>query len=511
MNKVAHYNGFVGRCQQYGLTNQAADTLYKKKGLTKSAQSSITGLYMYPGFSQDMQQAVREHPTATAALGGAALAIPAALTAPLWAPAVGSAVAAAGPALASGAAGASALATRCGPAALNAAKRYGPAAYNATVNAAKRYGPDVLHYGGKALRSIPRFGWKALNYGSSNIFSALANFGSKTLRGIANFTPHNLLAPIYSKVNGVPVGVLPGLSSAASRIGSAYNFYNNPVHATLSSISASSQLATMYNYRDQIRKWLVTTPKKVYPYVKDTGSYVTYTVLAANEYEKGKIEARRNKTNNETIDKARDYNQNANNVLKKYVNGANDYAKGAATNLAEYVTGSTRDALLGIGGSVIGAGNELQTAATDPIYQSNRLIDKTTDSAIKKIDDLSNKISKKLDTVDTATQTIRTAQSGAGPVTTAATALGAGKEPIRATDALHIDKIPYFGALMSRPLGHMSLPWIWAVGRPYADWQNYSNRMPKDKQSISGRMKYILNGVYDELYRKGLPPTQEQL
>lgn len=64
---------------------------------------------------------------------------------------------------------------------------------------------------------------------------------------------------------------------------------------------------------------------------------------------------------------------------------------------------------------------------------------------------------------------------------------------------------------MSRPLGHMSLPWIWAVGRPYADWQNYSNRMPKDKQSILGRTKYILNGVYDELYRNGLPPTQEQL
>ena len=29
MNKVAHYNGFVGRCQQYGLTKQAADMLYK--------------------------------------------------------------------------------------------------------------------------------------------------------------------------------------------------------------------------------------------------------------------------------------------------------------------------------------------------------------------------------------------------------------------------------------------------------------------------------------------------
>ena len=30
MNKVAHYNGFVGRCQQYGLTKQAADMLYKQ-------------------------------------------------------------------------------------------------------------------------------------------------------------------------------------------------------------------------------------------------------------------------------------------------------------------------------------------------------------------------------------------------------------------------------------------------------------------------------------------------
>ena len=510
MNKVAHYNGFVGRCQQYGLTNQAADTLYKKKGLTKSAQS-ITGFNMYPGFSQDMQQTVREHPTATAALGGAALAIPAALTAPLWAPAVGSAVAAAGPALASGAAGASALAKRYGPAIINGAKRYGPAAYNATVNAAKRYGPDVLHYGGKALRSIPRLGWKALNYGSSNVFSALANFGSKTLRGTANFTPHNLLAPIYSKVNGVPVGLLPGLSSATSRIGSAYNFYKNPVHATLSSISASSQLATMYNYRDQLRNWLVDTPKKVYPHVKDTGNYVKNTILAANEYEKGKAESRRNETNNETIDKARGYNQNANNVLKKYVNVANDYAKGAVTNLAESVKGSTEDALFGIGGSVIGAGNELQTAATNPVYQANRIIDKTTDSVTKKIDGLSNKISKTLDIADTATQTKRTAQSGAGPVTTAVTALGAGKEPIRAADALYLDKIPGVGALMARAADHLSLPWLWAVGRPYADWQNYSNRMPKEQQSIPGRMKYIMNGVYDELYRKGLPPTQEQL
>ena len=30
MNKVAHYNGFVGRCRQYGLTKQAADMLYKR-------------------------------------------------------------------------------------------------------------------------------------------------------------------------------------------------------------------------------------------------------------------------------------------------------------------------------------------------------------------------------------------------------------------------------------------------------------------------------------------------
>ena len=33
MNKVAHYNGFVGRCQQYGLTKQAADMLYKQAGI----------------------------------------------------------------------------------------------------------------------------------------------------------------------------------------------------------------------------------------------------------------------------------------------------------------------------------------------------------------------------------------------------------------------------------------------------------------------------------------------
>ena len=41
MNKVAHYNGFVGRCQQYGLTKQAADMLYKNTQwrLEKQAKS----------------------------------------------------------------------------------------------------------------------------------------------------------------------------------------------------------------------------------------------------------------------------------------------------------------------------------------------------------------------------------------------------------------------------------------------------------------------------------------
>ena len=137
------------------------DTLFNR-GLTKSAQS-ITGFHMYPGFSQDMQQTVREHPIATAALGGAALAIPAALTAPLWAPAVGSAVAAAGPALASGAAGASALAKRYGAQALNATKSYGPA----IINGAKRYGAQALnaakHYGPAALNATKRYGAQALN------------------------------------------------------------------------------------------------------------------------------------------------------------------------------------------------------------------------------------------------------------------------------------------------------------------------------------------------------------
>ena len=42
MNKLAHYNGFVGRCRQYGLTKQAADMLYKRaaKGAAKADQSA---------------------------------------------------------------------------------------------------------------------------------------------------------------------------------------------------------------------------------------------------------------------------------------------------------------------------------------------------------------------------------------------------------------------------------------------------------------------------------------
>ena len=45
MNKVAHYNGFVGRCQQYGLTKQAADMLYKQAGAAdKAAKEGIGAL-----------------------------------------------------------------------------------------------------------------------------------------------------------------------------------------------------------------------------------------------------------------------------------------------------------------------------------------------------------------------------------------------------------------------------------------------------------------------------------
>ena len=46
MNKVAHYNGFVGRCQQYGLTKQAADMLYKQAQFlpTLLGLSSTAGL-----------------------------------------------------------------------------------------------------------------------------------------------------------------------------------------------------------------------------------------------------------------------------------------------------------------------------------------------------------------------------------------------------------------------------------------------------------------------------------
>ena len=43
MNKVAHYNGFVGRCQQYGLTKQAADMLYKQAGAADAAVKETLG------------------------------------------------------------------------------------------------------------------------------------------------------------------------------------------------------------------------------------------------------------------------------------------------------------------------------------------------------------------------------------------------------------------------------------------------------------------------------------
>ena len=43
MNKVAHYNGFVGRCQQYGLTKQAADMLYKQAGAADAAAKETLG------------------------------------------------------------------------------------------------------------------------------------------------------------------------------------------------------------------------------------------------------------------------------------------------------------------------------------------------------------------------------------------------------------------------------------------------------------------------------------
>ena len=181
------------------------DALFNR-GLTKSAQS-ITGFHMYPGFSQDMQQTVREHPIATAALGGAALAIPAALTAPLWAPAVGSAVASAGPTLASAAAGASALAKRYGSAIINGAKRYGPAAYNATVNGVKRYGPVALNatkrYGAQALNAATRIGrsgmdkvnmarqgWNKIPWWAKNIAApAGAGLAYKSLDVLFGFDP----------------------------------------------------------------------------------------------------------------------------------------------------------------------------------------------------------------------------------------------------------------------------------------------------------------------------------
>ena len=193
------------------------DALFNR-GLTKSAQSSITGLYMYPGFSQDMQQTVREHPTATAALGGAALAIPAALTAPLWGPPVAAAAATAGPALAAGASGASSIAKRYGPAIINGAKHYGsaiingakhygPAAYNATVNGVKRYGPAALNatkrYGAQALNAATRVGrsgmdkvdmarqeWNKIPWWAKNIAApAGAGLAYKSLDVLFGFDP----------------------------------------------------------------------------------------------------------------------------------------------------------------------------------------------------------------------------------------------------------------------------------------------------------------------------------
>ena len=61
MNKVAHYNGFVGRCQQYGLTKQAADMLYKRaaeEAAVKDATIWSSIKNMWKGLSPEQKGAL---------------------------------------------------------------------------------------------------------------------------------------------------------------------------------------------------------------------------------------------------------------------------------------------------------------------------------------------------------------------------------------------------------------------------------------------------------------------
>ena len=165
------------------------DTLFNR-GLTKSAQG--IGVGYDPVYYRTMEQFGAKHPRIATAAGITALAIPVAISAPLWAPAVGSAVAAAGPALASGAAAASALATRCGPAALNATKRYGPTVLNAT----KRYGAQALNAATRIGMSsmdkvdMARQEWNKIPWWAKNIAApAGAGLAYKSLDALFGFDP----------------------------------------------------------------------------------------------------------------------------------------------------------------------------------------------------------------------------------------------------------------------------------------------------------------------------------
>ena len=480
-------------------------------GLTKSAQS-ITGAYYYPSYSQDMMQMTREHPKATLAVGlGAPLVAGALLTSPLWGPAVATGAAAAGPALATGTTGASALAKRYGAQALNAAKTYGSAAYNATINAAKTYGPAALNatkrYGAQAINAaktygpkaynaalaVPKFGWRVLNYGTSNFPIALLTFGGRTIRGLANFSPKQPFAPIYSKINGASVGLIPGITGAGSRIAEAYNFMRHPVESSLSTITASSQIKRLYDHRESIKKWLYDLPTIAWTYLEPIANASASTTLAVNEFEKAKAEARRGENYNETISKAKKYNQDASNALKTYVQQGNNLAHNQVSNMASRVENNAMN------NKLVRVGDTLVEYGTTPAKFLNKQIDKATQYTNNEIDRATTKIENTVDKASNFYNAGVGVSRGYSPSTTAVTALGYGKEPITAMDMTHLDQIPYVGALVSKALEHVQSPLKYLICRPAADWQNYNNSVPKEERSMWGRTKYILNGIGNEL------------
>lgn len=164
-----------------------------RHGLTKSAQS-ITG-YTDPAFLQAGTQFGAEHPTAAKGAALASGGILAGVTAPIWAPV------AAGAAPVVGAAGTAI--SRFGKPVINAAKTYGPAAWNATrgyagqaVNAAKTYGPVAWNatksYAGQAANAAKTYGpaaWNATKSYAGQAANAVRPYVGKAVNAATKYGP----------------------------------------------------------------------------------------------------------------------------------------------------------------------------------------------------------------------------------------------------------------------------------------------------------------------------------